>query len=95
MPIEGMLFHIVVDLVDKSRLLLALLPGPGKLVRSSRWIGAGADYSLGWVGHRSEEVGCCLLLGANEAEVLKVGLGLVRPSEVDLTALVQDNDLVK
>lgn len=95
--VEGVALEVLVDLLREARPVGAGLPRGGELVGAAGRLAfhVRPDDALLVAGHGGEEVGRRLLLGADEAEVLKVGLCLVCLAEEDLPALVQDENFVK
>ena len=85
------------DVTEKRLALVALLPARRELVGGARYLvlEAGADDALRGTREGREEIGGCLARGTVEAHLDEELLGVFARTEVDLAALVQDDDLVE
>lgn len=85
------------DLLHQTSPQLASLPHRRKLGWASGHpvLKAGSNNALGGVGERCEEVGSGLAVRAGEAHFDEVVLGEFRRPEVNLSALIQNRDLIK
>jgi hypothetical protein len=88
---------VLFDLPDKLRVSSAVLPGGSELIRSLRHTALEtlSHDSLSRAGKRGEEIGSSLAFWAFETHVDEELLGFICGTEVDLSTLVQDGDLVK
>src|SRR6478735_10516254 len=91
--IRGIILLIHLNLITKLLALRRVVPVELKLLRGTRnlVLHTGPRLSLLRVGHRCEEIACCLTSRAFPAHPLKVCLGFAGGAEVDLATFVQHN----
>lgn len=87
------------DIIDKLLPLLTELPRAGEVIGRPWYrpdvLNVRPNNAFLWVRHRGEKVCCCLAIVAVIAQVNEILFGPILGAEVDLSALVQDGDLVE
>ena len=97
LPAYNIFFVVRVNFCPKAGVLRTCLPETGKVIRRARSLvlEAWPYYTFQRASHRSEEVGGRLSIRTFESKVNEVFFGITTPTEVYLSAFVENQDLVK